>query len=948
MNKFIEKSKNLKIYSIMKRIKLEKLFALGIIFLLLISTFLIFIPKVESQNRFSGKGSGTPWDPYVITNVKQLQEMKYDLKAHYVLGNDIDASETKNWNNGQGFEPIGDFYNRFTGSFDGKGYKIYNLYINTTRAYVGLFGFVGKEGIVKNVGLENVKMSSTRWFIGGLVGLNEYGTVSNCYSTGTVKGGEYVGGLIGENYRGTISNCYSTVFVNGERIVGGLIGLNNGTVFNCYSTGSVNGGEDVGGLIGYSYGVVSNCYSTASVNGTEAVGGLVGINFNIISNCYSTGTVNGKLAVGGLVGINFNIISNCYSTASINGKQGVGGLVGINVGTVSNCYSTGTVKGGEYVGGLIGENYRGTISNCYSTVFVNGERIVGGLIGLNNGTVFNCYSTGSVNGGEDVGGLIGYSYGVVSNCYSTASVNGTEAVGGLVGINFNIISNCYSTGTVNGKLAVGGLVGINFNIISNCYSTASINGKQGVGGLVGINVGTVSNCYSTGTVKGGEYVGGLIGVNRKTVSNSFWDIETSGLKRSDGGTGKTTAEMKNVRTYTDVGWSKGLESPWDFVGNPYDDKGNEDIWDIKPNINNGYPYLTTIKTISTIEARRQLYENYAKALDPWYWNNKGNELLAMFEEDFIKSFTTPLGILKTIAKKLAQGKYSSAELIAKEVITIAGVTATWDISGVLGFTYSSVYESRITNPSEEMQKIFSLIKEGKIEDALNHIRDLLNYLKIARSKVDDPLVPAMYPVSKERVKKLFDSTISFLEGEQISLFQNGIEITLEEPGHKLYLHIYDNLGRHVGINYESGKIETEIPNCSYIDLDNAIIIMLPLNLTNFRILVDAKYATKPIENYSIMIQVYKEGNLVSSTSLSSQININTKKEYSLQLTGDLKPILNELTTTPSPSPTITSPTQTLTTSPSAAPLNIELIIIIIVIAAILASLVIVFRKYKAK
>jgi hypothetical protein len=53
--------------------------------------------------------------------------------------------------------------------------------------------------------------------------------------------------------------------------------------------------------------------------------------------------------------------------------------------------------------------------------------------------------------------------------------------------------------------------------------------------------------------------------------------------------------MKNVRTYTDVGWSKGLESPWDFVGNPYDDKGNEDIWNIDSNINDGYPYLTTIK-----------------------------------------------------------------------------------------------------------------------------------------------------------------------------------------------------------------------------------------------------------------------------------------------------------------------------------------------------------------
>jgi len=79
------------------------------------------------------------------------------------------------------------------------------------------------------------------------------------------------------------------------------------------------------------------------------------------------------------------------------------------------------------------------------------------------------------------------------------------------------------------------------------------------------------------------------------VLNSFWDIEISGLKTSAGGTGKTTAEMKNVRTYTDVGWSKGLESPWDFVGNPYDDKGNEDIWNIDSNINDCYPYLTTIK-----------------------------------------------------------------------------------------------------------------------------------------------------------------------------------------------------------------------------------------------------------------------------------------------------------------------------------------------------------------
>jgi hypothetical protein len=183
---------------------------------------------------------------------------------------------------------------------------------------------------------------------------------------------------------------------------------------------------------------------------------------------------------------------------------------------------------------------------------------------------------------------------------------------------------------------------------------------------------------------------------------------------------------------------------------------------------------------------------------------------------------------------------------------------------------------------------------------------------------------------------------------------NSMEISLTEPGtqRKLYLTVYDTEGRIVGFDRKSGNLVAGIPNSYYLDFGNAIIIYVPLNVKIEKIVVDAIKSEQPIENYSLMIQVYKEGNLVSSTSLSSQININTKKEYSLQLTGDLKPILNELTTTPttpSPSPTITSPTQTLTTSPSAAmPLNIELIIIIIVIAATLASLVIVFRKYKAK
>jgi hypothetical protein len=91
-------------------------------------------------------------------------------------------------------------------------------------------------------------------------------------------------------------------------------------------------------------------------------------------------------------------------------------------------------------------------------------------------------------------------------------------------------------------------------------------------------------------VSGNSSVGGLAGYNNATVSNSFWDTETSGQSSSDGGTGKTTAEMKNVDTFTDLS-TVGLDSTWDFVGNPNDDTGNDDYWDIDGTTNDGYPYL---------------------------------------------------------------------------------------------------------------------------------------------------------------------------------------------------------------------------------------------------------------------------------------------------------------------------------------------------------------------
>ncbi len=179
-----------------------------------------------------------------------------------------------------------------------------------------------------------------------------------------------------------------------------------------------------------------------------------------------------------------------------------------------------------------------------------GERGVIKDIGLVNATVTGYYY---------VGGLVGYNNGIVTDSYSTGNVSGIVGmVGGLMGKNTDTVSSSYSTASVSGVVNVGGLVGDNWDgTVSNSYSTGNVIGSSCVGGLVAYNnKGTVTDSYSTGSVIGDEEVSGLVGRNYDgTASNSFWDIETSGQATSDGGTGKTTAEMKDIATFSGAGWN---------------------------------------------------------------------------------------------------------------------------------------------------------------------------------------------------------------------------------------------------------------------------------------------------------------------------------------------------------------------------------------------------------
>ena len=297
---------------------------------------------------FAG-GSGTAEDPYLIADGAQLAlfasminngnpGINGRLTADILLN---DISNWENWNESteglNSWTPIGSDANRFTGTLDGDGHSVSGIYINSTANYQGLVGVLGSGGALQNLG---VKASY-------------------------IKGLHSVGGVCGISW-GTVTNCYNSGSLAGSEGVGGLCGTNGGPVTNCNNTGSVTGNNMVGGLCGYNNSNVINCYNTANVTGTgDYVGGLCGWNEGPVTNCYNTGNVTGNNMVGGLCGYNWDNVTNCYNSGSVAGSEGVGGLCGQNSATVTNCYNSGSVAGDIRVGGVCGGNYDGPVTNCY-------------------------------------------------------------------------------------------------------------------------------------------------------------------------------------------------------------------------------------------------------------------------------------------------------------------------------------------------------------------------------------------------------------------------------------------------------------------------------------------------------------------------------------------------------------------------------------------------------
>ena len=248
---------------------------------------------------------------YTVYNADGLlawnEAAQKDRSINCTLTADIDLT-------GKDWSPIGtNFYNSYTGTFDGGGHTIMGLTVTTNDQYVGLFGRLGKAGTVKNVVMEGVQITSNHslGYAGGVAGFSWGGTIENCSVSGSVSGTVSVGGVVGIQWEASITGCSSSATVKGMVQVGGVAGETNSgaTMAACYATGNVTIEIDPinnilgGGLVGFNAGSsVLACYATGNVT--------------------STGSGTGNVYIGGFLGNNYTTVTAGYWKN--NHEQGIG------------------------------------------------------------------------------------------------------------------------------------------------------------------------------------------------------------------------------------------------------------------------------------------------------------------------------------------------------------------------------------------------------------------------------------------------------------------------------------------------------------------------------------------------------------------------------------------------------------------------------------------------
>lgn len=450
----------------------------------------------STASGFAG-GTGTEADPYLISTGEQLAflsqqvnkasgnityEGKYIKLTQDILLNEMNPDGTFKSGSPRQFPSIGSPSKPFVGVFDGGGFEIIGLYVNSGwHEYRGLFGYAGTGSVIKDLRVSGSIYGTQR--TGSIAGYTD-GTIIGCVVSSKVTpagGVDYHGGIAG--YAGV-----------------------NSIISNCTASGTVEGQNNVGGIVGYTEGKITACNSNNAVTGVSKVGGIAGYAAGTgaeISDCEFSGTAYGNSeCIGGIAGKTEGLITGCYVNATIEGSSGtVGGVAGEATGafsTISNCTISGTVKaigGYGYVGGVAGKaDGKITGCTCECSVTGNGQHYVGGIVGSagTDSEVSNSSSSGNIAGINKVGGIAGYTDGEIKICINTGNVNGSSGhTGGVAGEtgNNSSVSNSFNSGAIygGGQGSTGGIVGhvSSGSIVHHNLNKGTIDGANPKGSVIG-------------------------------------------------------------------------------------------------------------------------------------------------------------------------------------------------------------------------------------------------------------------------------------------------------------------------------------------------------------------------------------------------------------------------------------------------------------------------------
>lgn len=569
------------------------------VFIVLLFTILFSHVYAQIAIHPSG-GDGTSSSPYTISNLENLfwlSQSSGEWDKSYIQTADIDASPTHTWfPNGSGgylgFITIGNTSIQFTGSYNGAGFYIRNLYINRPSSNdIGFFGKLRNAGtandfvMVSNLGLVNVEITGGH-YVGGLAGsINGWylgeafyqPAINNSYVTCSVSGSNYLGGFIGISDCAIVCASSFSGVVNGGWEAGGFVGsvTNYSQVHNCYSSGTITYGYNTGGFAGQmtSYGSLNNCYSSCQIASGINIGGLVGVASDATSTATnsfwdieSSGTASSALGTGRTTA-QLKTRSTYPETWDFSSPTAPWWIVDGQMRPIlhseysrriSTPHQLQLMKLDPTVDYVLVCNLDMVGTQVHSAIWGTQPDANGGFVPIgsdasmfsgnlegNNFTISNLYIKRPTNGQQSLLGKCNTSE-VNNLAITNAYVKGETYTGGLSSeTTLSSFTNCSYSGVVQSTWSfTGGLCAyMNQSSVSYCNTNGSIySSNSWAGGISGYsnNASAVSNSYSRSSVEGSGRIAGLIGGSyNSNVTNCY----SSGLVRGYNAVGGLIGEI---------------------------------------------------------------------------------------------------------------------------------------------------------------------------------------------------------------------------------------------------------------------------------------------------------------------------------------------------------------------------------------------------------------------